>query len=316
MKDGDARVNAACAHLANERVRACMSAVAEEIERSEGETIYGRREDASATRNDTRERARLTRELEKERAQRSELENAAEMREVTWAKEREDFVSKINDAETCRAEAEAETFRLRDEIERIETVIRQEEGVVRLRLEAEHEVRVGRLATELDRVRGELENCAEELRRERERDSATVHELDRVRDELIGRLREEMKTALASIDCVSEAVRAVSKDLRGETPAARRVSQCVPSKRERAFVVDTRSPSSSTSSSSRTHAMDHHGVALSRSASGRSSGAHAAPTPGAQRGEPSAQRRFNAAASSFGRSAQRSRGNRERAQVV
>ena len=144
MKDGDARVNAACAHLANERVRACMSAVAEEIERSEGETIYGRREDASATRNDTRERARLTRELEKERAQRSELENAAEMREVTWAKEREDFVSKINDAETCRAEAEAETFRLRDEIERIETVIRQEEGVVRLRLEAEHEVRVGR----------------------------------------------------------------------------------------------------------------------------------------------------------------------------
>ena len=237
MKDGDARVNAACAHLANERVRACMSAVAEEIERSEGETIYGRREDASATRNDTRERARLTRELEKERAQRSELENAAEMREVTWAKEREDFVSKINDAETCRAEAEAETFRLRDEIERIETVIRQEEGVVRLRLEAEHEVRVGRLATELDRVRGELENCAEELRRERERDSATVHELDRVRDELIGRLREEMKTALASIDCVSEAVGAVSKDLRGETPAARRVSQCVPSKRERAFVV-------------------------------------------------------------------------------
>ena len=110
MKDGDARVNAACAHLANERVRACMSAVAEEIERSEGETIYGRREDASATRNDTRERARLTRELEKERAQRSELENAAEMREVTWAKEREDFVSKINDAETCRAEAEARRF--------------------------------------------------------------------------------------------------------------------------------------------------------------------------------------------------------------
>ena len=204
MKDGDARVNAACAHLANERVRACMSAVAEEIERSEGETIYGRREDASATRNDARERARLTRELEKERAQRSELENAAEMREVTWAKEREDFVSKINDAETRRAEAEAETFRLRDEIERIETVIRQEEGVVRLRLEAEHEVRVGRLATELDRVRGELENCAEELRRERERDSATVHELDRVRDELIGRLREEMKTALSSIDCAEE----------------------------------------------------------------------------------------------------------------
>ena len=234
---------------------------------------------------------------------------------MTWAKEREDFVSKINDARACRAEAEAETFRLRDEIERIETVIRQEEGVVRLRLEAEHEVRVGRLATELDRVRGELENCAEELRRERERDSATVHELDRVRDELIGRLREEMKTALASIDCVSEAVGAVSKDLRGETPQVDAFLSAF-GRSGRAFVVDTRSPSSSTSSSSRTHAMDHHGVALSRSASGRSSGAHAAPTPGAQRGEPSAQRRFNAAASSFGRSAQRSRGNRERAQVV
>lgn len=315
VDDCDARLCAACARLASERVRACLSAVAEEIKRAEGETIYGRRGEDDETRNDARERARLTRALEEERARRDELENAAEVREVTWAKEREDFVSKIHDAETRRAEAEAETFRLRDEIERVETVVRQEEGVVRLRLEAEHEVRVGRLATELDRVRGELENCADELRRERERDSATVRELDRVRDELIGRLREEMKTVLASIDCVSDAVGTASKDLRGETPAERRVSQCVPSKRERAFVVDTRSSSSSASSSSRAYAMDHHTATTSRSVSGRSSGAHAPPTPGAQRGEPSAQRRINVA-SSFGRSAQRSRGNRERAQLV
>jgi len=313
--DCDARVRAACARLASERVRACLSAVAEEIKRAEDETIYGSRGEDDATRNDARERARLTRELEEERARGDELENAAEMREVTWAKEREDFVSKIHDAETRRAEAEAETFRLRDEIERVETVVRQEEGVVRLRLEAEHEVRVGRLATELDRVRGELENCADELRRERERDSATVRKLDRVRDELIGRLREEMKTVLASIECVSDAVGTASKDLRGETPAERRVSQCVPSKRERAFFVDTRSSSSSASSSSRTYAMDHHTATISRSVSGRSNGAHAPPTPGAQRGEPSAQRRNNVA-SSFGRSAQRSRGNRERTQLV
>jgi len=312
MDDGDARVRAACARLASERVRACLSAVAEEIKRAEGETIYGRRGEDDATRNDARERARLTRALEEERARRDALENAAEMREVTWAKEREDFVSKIHDAETRRAEAEAETFRLRDEIERVETVVRQEEGVVRLRLEAEHEVRVGRLATELDRVRGQLENCADELRRERERDSATVRELDRVRDELIGRLREEMKTVVASIECVSDAVGSASKDLRGETPAERRVSQCVPSKRERAFVVDTRSSSSSASSS---YAMDHHTATMSRSVSGRSSGAHAPPTPGAQRGEPSAHRRNNVA-SSFGRSPQRSRGNRERVQLV
>ena len=154
-----------------------------------------------------------------------------------------------------------------------ETVIRQEESVIRLRLEAEHEVRVGRLATELDRVRGELEARSSELRDARANDAKTFDALNRVREELLGRLKSETQKLLGTIDCVCDAMDSASKSLHRDGVAATpRISQSVPSRRERTLVVDTKQsrghgavgtpePGTPTSSQSRHRAVASSSVA-------------------------------------------------------
>lgn len=184
----------------------------------------------------------LVRALEDERANRQKLEAEMDARDASRAAELEALAAKMRDADAGRAEAEAESSHLRGELARIETVIRQEEGVIRLRLEAEHEVRVGRLATELDRVRGELEARSEDLELAIARDEKTFAELESVRENLLGRLKSETQTVLGTIDRVFEAMASASKALHrddGETP---RVSQSVPSRRDRTLVLDVSRP--------------------------------------------------------------------------
>jgi hypothetical protein len=220
----------------------------------------------------TRARA-LADALSAERAMRQGLEAAMESREVAHATERETLEARARDAEAGRVAAEAEASHLRGEIARGETVIRQEESVVRLRLEAEHEVRVGRLATELDRVRGELEARSSELRDARANDAKTFDALNRVREELLGRLKSETQKLLGTIDCVCDAMDSASKSLHRDGVAATpRISQSVPSRRERTLVVDTKQsrghgavgtpePGTPTSSQSRHRAVASSSVA-------------------------------------------------------
>jgi len=218
--------------------------------------------------DDARARA-LADALSAERAMRQGLEAAMESREVAHATERETLEARARDAEAGRVAAEAEASHLRGEIARGETVIRQEESVIRLRLEAEHEVRVGRLATELDRVRGELEARSSELRDARANDAKTFDALNRVREELLGRLKSETQKLLGTIDYVCDAMNSASKSLHRDGVAATpRISQSVPSRRERTLVVDTKQsrghgavgtpePSTPTSSQSRHRASSH-----------------------------------------------------------
>ena len=222
--------------------------------------------------DDARARA-LADALSAERAMRQGLEAAMESREVAHATERETLEARARDAEAGRVAAEAEASHLRGEIARGETVIRQEESVVRLRLEAEHEVRVGRLATELDRVRGELEARSSELRDARANDAKTFDALNRVREELLGRLKSETQKLLGTIDCVCGAMDSASKSLHRDGVAATpRISQSVPSRRERTLVVDTKQlrghgavgtpePGTPTSSQSRHRAVASFSVA-------------------------------------------------------
>ena len=218
--------------------------------------------------DDARARA-LADALSAERAMRQGLEAAMESREVAHATERETLEARARDAEAGRVAAEAEASHLRGEIARGETVIRQEESVIRLRLEAEHEVRVGRLATELDRVRGELEARSSELHDARANDAKAFDALNRVREELLGRLKSETQKLLGTIDYVCDAMNSASKSLHRDGVAATpRISQSVPSRRERTLVVDTKQsrghgavgtpePSTPTSSQSRHRASSH-----------------------------------------------------------
>ena len=144
--------------------------------------------------------------------------------------------AKARATEAAREEAIAEARRLQGEVSRVETVTRQEENVTRLRLEAEHEVRVGRLATELDRVRGELEARNTALEEERQKAAAASDELKRVRDELIMRLNKESHAFLETISSVNEAIGACGENLRLAQAPVPRMSQSVPSHRDRASI--------------------------------------------------------------------------------
>ncbi|CAL54753.1 unnamed product [Ostreococcus tauri] len=180
----------------------------------------------------------LAQALEDERTKRQSLEGELDAKDAVHANALEALAQKMRDAEAGRAEAEAEVSHLRSELARMETVIRQEEGVIRLRLEAEHEVRVGRLATELDRVRGELEARSRDLEETFERNEKTFEELERVREHLLGRLKTETQGILGTVDRVFDVFGSISKSLHridAETP---RVSQIVPSKRDRTLVID------------------------------------------------------------------------------
>ena len=143
------------------------------------------------------------------------------------------------EAKTRRLESEAisEARKLQSEVNRVETVTRQEENVTRLRLEAEHEVRVGRLATELDRVRGQLEARETELENERQKAKRASDELNRVREELIVKLNSESNAFMETISSINEAIAACGENLQPDhPPPIPRMSQSVPSHRDRASI--------------------------------------------------------------------------------
>ena len=151
---------------------------------------------------------------------------------------RDDAIEEL-EAKTRRLESEAisEARRLQSEVNRVETVTRQEENVTRLRLEAEHEVRVGRLATELDRVRGQLEARETELENERQKAKKASDELNRVREELIVRLNSESNAFMETISSINEAIAACGENLQPDhPPPIPRMSQSVPSHRDRASI--------------------------------------------------------------------------------
>lgn len=151
---------------------------------------------------------------------------------------RDDAIEEL-EAKTRRLESEAisEARRLQSEVNRVETVTRQEENVTRLRLEAEHEVRVGRLATELDRVRGQLEARETELENERQKAKKASDELNRVREELIVRLNSQSNAFMETISSINEAIATCGENLQPDhPPPSPRMSQSVPSHRDRASI--------------------------------------------------------------------------------
>jgi hypothetical protein len=122
-------------------------------------------------------------------------------------------------------------------------------------------------------VRGELEARSSELRDARANDAKTFDALNRVREELLGRLKSETQKLLGTIDCVCDAMDSASKSLHRDGVAATpRISQSVPSRRERTLVVDTKQsrghgavgtpePGTPTSSQSRHRAVASSSVA-------------------------------------------------------
>ena len=173
-------------------------------------------------------------ELESEKKRCRKLVDDFESRECDKISEIQDLSARARNAEAARAEAYAEVGHLKNELSRIETVIRQEESVVRLRLEAEHEVRVGRLATELDRGRGDLESKTAEIHEMRDSDAKTFGALNAIRDELLGKVKTEVQRLTGTIDEVYDAIGSSSRSLHRENTTLPRLSQCVPSRRERA----------------------------------------------------------------------------------
>ena len=181
-------------------------------------------------------------ELESEKQRYRQLVDDFESRECDRVSEIQALSARARNAEAARAEANAEISHLNNELSRIETVIRQEESVVRLRLEAEHEVRVGRLATELDRVRGDLEAKTAEIHEMRDGDAKTFGALNAIRDELLGKVKSEVQRLTGTIDEVYDAIGSSSRSLRRENETVPRMSQCVPSLRERSPISTTKSP--------------------------------------------------------------------------
>ena len=181
-------------------------------------------------------------QLESEKQRYRQLVDDFESRDCDRVSEIQALSARARNAEAARAEAHAEISHLNNELSRIETVIRQEESVVRLRLEAEHEVRVGRLATELDRVRGDLEAKTAEIHEMRDGHAKTFGALNAIRDELLGKVKTEVQRLTGTIDEVYDAIGSSSRSLRRENETVPRISQCVPSLRERAPISTTKSP--------------------------------------------------------------------------
>lgn len=246
--------------LASENADARACGANASVEASEGENEgegeggaagHGRREaeDAGERARSAREIVDLGRELENvlesEREMRRELERELRARDAEHANALEALEAKARGAEAAREEAMAEARELQSELNRVETVTRQEENVARLRLEAEHEVRVGRLATELDRVRGELEARSSALENERQKASKASDELKRVRDELVVRLNSDSSLLLETISSLDVAIGACGESLRRADAPAPRMSQIVPSHRDRTSVDTSSTPANS-----------------------------------------------------------------------
>lgn len=91
-------------------------------------------------------------------------------------------------------EARQEASRSADALARAEEAIRQEETVARLKLEAEHNAKVSRLATEIDRLRDELEqrtnSMGNEMMRWKSQADAAANAVSLAKDEVMERKRE------------------------------------------------------------------------------------------------------------------------------
>ena len=91
-------------------------------------------------------------------------------------------------------EARQEAARSADALARAEEAIRQEETVARLKLEAEHNAKVSRLATEIDRLRDELEqrtnSMGNEMMRWKAQADAAANAVSLAKDEVMERKRE------------------------------------------------------------------------------------------------------------------------------
>ena len=86
-------------------------------------------------------------------------------------------------------EARQEAARSADALARAEEAIRQEETVARLKLEAEHNAKVSRLATEIDRLRDELEqrtnSMGNEMMRWKAQADAAANAVSLAKDEVM-----------------------------------------------------------------------------------------------------------------------------------
>ena len=91
-------------------------------------------------------------------------------------------------------EARQEAARSADALARAEEAIRQEETVARLKLEAEHNAKVSRLASEIDRLRDELEqrtnSMGNEMMRWKSQADAAANAVSLAKDEVMERKRE------------------------------------------------------------------------------------------------------------------------------
>lgn len=91
-------------------------------------------------------------------------------------------------------EARQEAARSADALARAEEAIRQEETVARLKLEAEHNAKVSRLAAEIDRLRDELEqrtnSMGNEMMRWKSQADAAANAVSLAKDEVMERKRE------------------------------------------------------------------------------------------------------------------------------
>ena len=91
-------------------------------------------------------------------------------------------------------EARQEAARSADALARAEEAIRQEETVARLKLEAEHNAKVSRLASEIDRLREELEqrtnSMGNEMMRWKSQADAAANAVSLAKDEVMERKRE------------------------------------------------------------------------------------------------------------------------------
>lgn len=91
-------------------------------------------------------------------------------------------------------EARQEAARSADALARAEEAIRQEETVARLKLEAEHNAKVSRLAAEIDRLRDELEqrtnSMGNEMMRWKAQADAAANAVSLAKDEVMERKRE------------------------------------------------------------------------------------------------------------------------------
>ena len=148
--------------------------------------------------------AQAERQIVAEREQREKLELELKNRQqeaertaalkAALAAERGALEAEKNKVEAEIEEARADARRSAEALARAEEAIRQEETVARLKLESEHNAKVARLATEIDRLREELENrtnaMGNEMMRWKSQADAAARAVSTAKDEVLERKRE------------------------------------------------------------------------------------------------------------------------------